>query len=325
VTRPRAVGVRTPYPDIPERVRAWVSAELGSPVVSRSEQVGGFSPGCATRVVGADGTRAFVKAVGTELNPDTPTLFRREIDVLALIGDDPLWAGLRASYDDGHWVALLLEDVDGGHPDLADDAQMGQLLLAADALSDRLSRVVVPPGPHAQEFAHPGLIDVRASFGRWLGAFDHLEEIPAELLVSRVRDDTDRCRALVAGLLEDDERRLTHWDIRNDNLLRRGDGSIVFVDWGAAGVGPSWVDPLLARLERVESPWFDAAVARSPALVAAGDDRVTGWLLGIGVYLAWRSIHPAGASLPTLNEFRRTEARRFLGAAARRLDTDLGG
>ncbi|MFT4081246.1 MAG: hypothetical protein QM638_01545 [Nocardioides sp.] len=42
-------------------------------------QIGGMSPGCAARVRGADGTRAFVKAVGADLNPDTPTLFRREI------------------------------------------------------------------------------------------------------------------------------------------------------------------------------------------------------------------------------------------------------
>ena len=71
VTQPRAVGVRTAYPAIPERVRAWVSESLGSRVESWSEQIGGFSPGCATRLVTADGTRAFVKAVGAELNPDT--------------------------------------------------------------------------------------------------------------------------------------------------------------------------------------------------------------------------------------------------------------
>jgi hypothetical protein len=324
VTQPRAVGIRTPYPAIPERVRAWVAESLGSPVVSWDEQIGGFSPGCATRLVTADGERAFVKAVGAELNADTPTLFRREIEVLGLIGDHPLWAALRASYDDGQWVALLLEDVSGGHPDLSNDAQMDQLLAAADALGDQLARVVVPPGPRAQEFVHPGLIDVRATFTRWLAAFDHLDEIPEDLLPARIRGDAAGPRALVTGLLEGGDYRLTHWDIRNDNLLRRADGSIVFVDWGAAGVGPSWVDPLLVRLERVDSPWFDASLSSSPLLVAAGDEAVTGWLIGLGCYLAWRSTFATDVSLPTLNEFRRTEARRFLGAAVRRLDADLG-
>jgi hypothetical protein len=322
MTAPRAAGIRTAYDAIPARVRAWVDRELSSPVVSWSEQIGGFSPGCATRVVTGDGTRAFVKAVGVELNPDTPTLFRREIDVLGLIGDHPLWADLRASYDDDQWVALLLEDVEGSHPDLADDTHMDELLTATDALGVELGRVVVPPAPLAQEFAHSGLIDVRASFARWLEAFDHLDEIPDDLLPARVRDDTEHCRALVAALPDGGDYRLTHWDIRNDNLLRRPGGGIVFVDWGAAGVGPSWVDPLLARLERVDDPWFDASLSGSPLLAAAGDDRVTGWLLGMGCYLGWRSTHAAHASLPTLSEFRRTESRRFLTAADRRLGVD---
>jgi hypothetical protein len=101
VTAPRAVGVRTPYPAIPERVRAWVSDALGPPVVSWTEQTGGMSPGCATGVVTDDGTRAFVKAVGSDLKPESPVHFRREVEVLGLIGADPLWASLQASYDDG--------------------------------------------------------------------------------------------------------------------------------------------------------------------------------------------------------------------------------
>ena len=123
----------------------------------------------------------------------------------------------------------------------------------------------------------------------------------------------------MAGLLEGGEDGLTHGDIRNDNLLRRSDGSIVFVDWGAAGIVPSWVDPLLARLERVDRTWFDASLRSSPLLAAAGDERITGWLLGLGCYLAWRSTFGTDVGLPTLNEFRRTESRRILTGAERRL------
>jgi hypothetical protein len=243
VTAPRAVGVRATYPDIPERVRAWVSASLGSPVVSWSEQIGGFSPGCTTRVESADGTRAFVKAVGAELNPATPTLFRREIEVLGLIGADPLWAALHASYDDGQWVALLLEDVEGTHPDPSDDRHMAELIAATDALGEALATVGVPPGPLAQEFHDPGLIDVRARFRTWLEAFDHLDAIPHDLLPARVRADADRCRRLVAALPDCGDDRLTHWDIRNDNLLRRPGGGIVFVDWAPPESAPRGSTP----------------------------------------------------------------------------------
>src|SRR5690349_15364649 len=63
MTAPRAVGVRMPYADVPGHVRAWVDEVLGSPVATWADQVGGMSPGCATRVAAADGSRAFVKAV----------------------------------------------------------------------------------------------------------------------------------------------------------------------------------------------------------------------------------------------------------------------
>ena len=82
MTAPRAVGVRLSYAAVPAAVRTWVEAELGSRVVSTAEQVGGMSPGCATRVTCADGTRAFVKAVGAELNPDTPRNLRKVTETI---------------------------------------------------------------------------------------------------------------------------------------------------------------------------------------------------------------------------------------------------
>ena len=320
MTAPRAIGVRLPYADVPARVRGWVDDALGSPVASTEEQVGGMSPGCATRVVAADGTRAFVKAVGTTLNPDSPTLFRREIEVLGLIGEHPLWAALRASYDDGEWVALVLEDVPGGHPDLADDADMDALLKATDSLVARLAGVPVPAESSATDIGEPGLIDARARLRMWQEAVAHLDEVPEDLMPTALRDRSALLGDLVAPLAEGGADQLLHWDIRIDNLLRPRPGRIVFVDWGAAAVGPAWIDPLLARMERVDQPWFDESVQHSPSLRAVGDDMVTGWLVAFGTYLAWRSTQgSADIGLPTLNEFRRTQARRFLAAAARRL------
>ncbi len=320
MTAPRAVGVRLPYPEIPQRVRDWVTGSLGSPVVSWAEQTGGMSPGCATRVVTADGTRAFVKAVGAELNPDSPGLFRREIGALGLIGADALWAGLVASYDDGCWVALVLEDVAGRHVDLRDDREMETLLAATDRLGARLA-AVSPPTRLTDTFAGPGLIDVSAVLARWVGAVDLLPDLPADLVPPALRRRAEECRDLSRVLLDPWPGQVVHWDIRNDNLLVRPDGSVVFVDWGACGVGPGWVDPLLARLERVDSAWFDDSLTTSTALVAAGDDAVTAWLLGFGCHLAWRSTTAVDVGLPTLNDFRRTESRRVLAGAARRLES----
>ena len=85
----RAVGVRTPYADIPAQVRHRVESRLGSPVVASITQPGGMSPGCAARLRLANGGRAFVKAVGASLNPQSPDLFRAEIAVLSGSGRCP--------------------------------------------------------------------------------------------------------------------------------------------------------------------------------------------------------------------------------------------
>jgi hypothetical protein len=294
-----------------------VETTLGAPVETAIEQSGGMSPGCATRLACADGTRAFVKAVGVELNPLTPNLFRREILALGLLGSHPLWPSLLATYDDGDWVALLLEDVVGVHPDLGDDAVMARLLDSTDQLGTVLQqRVPVPPEPDP---AHGGLTDTRLAYRAWLDALDHVGDVPRDLSPPWVVHRAPEFQERLVRLSQEPMSQLVHWDIRDDNLLQRPDGRLVFLDWGSAGVGPDWLDPLLARLERVEQPWFDVSVATAPALERAGDATVTTWLVGIGAFLAWRAHTAVDVNLPTLNEFRRRESARFLAGAARRL------
>lgn len=324
VTAPRAVGVRAAYPAVPAHVREWVEATLGSPVVETHEQVGGMSPGCATRLVCADGTRAFVKAVGTTLNPHTPVLFRREVLALELLGRHSLWAGLVASYDDGDWVALILDDVEGAHPDLSLDEEMDRLVRQTDELSAVMnSRVESLPAPASdsdgQALYRPGPTDFATVVRVWLEAFEHAHEVPPDLLAPWVLPRIDRLREGVARLADEAMDTVVHVDIRNDNLVQRPTGDLVFVDWGAFGRGPAWLDPLVARLERVDRPWFDESLGSSAALRDAGDEPVTSWLVGMGVHLAWRAHTSVDVNLPTLAAFRRTESRRFLSAARRRI------
>lgn len=311
MTAPRAVGVRLPYAAVPAAVRAWVEQELGSPVVGTVEQVGGMSPGCATRLTCADGTRAFVKAVGAELNPDTPGLFRREAAVLAHLGEHALWARMLASYDDGDWVALLIEDVEGRHPDFTDAAELEAVLDGVDRLSEVLQDRDVP--------SSVDLVDVAHRFRVWAESLATLAEAPeATPVPAWLRADPEGW----AGVLREQAAlpmpHVVHWDIRVDNLLRRPSGEVVFVDWGTAARGPAWADPLLARLERVDEPWFDASTASSPALTEAGDEVVTAFLAGFGAHLAVRSVVAVDVNLPTLNDFRIRESRRMLEAVARR-------
>lgn len=70
----------------------------------------------AARVVTAAGVRAFVKAVSTAQNPQSPDVMRREIAVLESMPRGAGVPALLAAYDDGDWVGLLIEDVEGRHP-----------------------------------------------------------------------------------------------------------------------------------------------------------------------------------------------------------------
>lgn len=311
MTAPRAVGVRLTYDAVPATVRAWVDAQLGSPVVATDEQVGGMSPGCATRLTCADGTRAFVKAVGAELNPDTPGLFRREIGVLRHLGEHELWARLLASYDDGAWVALLIEDVEGRHPDFSDPAELESVLTGVERLAEVLQLRDVP--------ASVDLVDVAHVFDKWADSLAALANAPAATPVPDwLRADPEGWADVLRHHAALPMPHVAHWDIRVDNLLRRPTGEVVFIDWGTAARGPAWADPLLARLERVDEPWFDSSAASSPALAEAGEEAVTAFLAGFGAHLAVRSLVAVDVNLPTLNDFRIRESRRMLEAVARR-------
>ncbi|HMC71500.1 MAG TPA: hypothetical protein VKJ07_20250, partial [Mycobacteriales bacterium] len=129
MTGPAAAGVRVAYDALPPTVRGWVDDALGSPVTQARTQHGGFSPGVAARLECVDGTRAFVKAVSADTNPHSPTLHRREIEVLQLLPAHLPVPRLLAAYDEPPWVALLIEDVDGQQPRLPwDDSELDRVL-----------------------------------------------------------------------------------------------------------------------------------------------------------------------------------------------------
>jgi hypothetical protein len=102
---------------IPARVRAGIEAIIGGgAVVTAVSQSGGFSPGTADRVVTAEGRRAFVKAVSTIQNEQSPSLHRAEANVVGQLPPNSYVPALLGVYDDGIWVALVFEDLDGHTP-----------------------------------------------------------------------------------------------------------------------------------------------------------------------------------------------------------------
>ena len=311
---PRAVGERLELDRLPARVRSWLEWELGGRVVSATTQVGGMSPGPAARIVLDTGERYFVKAVGTELNRHTPRLFRHELAVLRALPRADYRASLVASYDDGDWVAMVLDDVDGRHPDLADP---GALAAARDAVRAQ-SRELTPDPVRVEGETLAG------SVRRWHARIAATGTDERTLLPSWWQEHEPELLARIATLPD----RLPpeswcHFDVRDDNLLQRPDGSVVVVDWGMSRSGPPWADEVFLDLHDVALPVFDARVAALPRYGVASDDgresAVTDLLLALGTTLALSAHGPSPAGLPRLMSFRRAESGRMLAGAARRL------
>jgi hypothetical protein len=142
----KALG-RPGYEQAPRQLREWVERELGSRVASAASQPGGFSPGVAARLVTADGARAFVKAIATSRHAATAALHRYESRAMLAIPSGPALPRLYATYDDGDWVGLLLEDIEGRHPvpwTLADAHRV------TTAINQRVSAFTPSPWPEAQ-------------------------------------------------------------------------------------------------------------------------------------------------------------------------------
>lgn len=310
----RAVGTaRLPYADLPPDIRAWVEDSLRSSVLSAATQIGGMSPGCAVRLRTATGQRAFLKAVRSTTNEGTVALFRHEIDVLTVLPPADYRAPLLASYDDGEWVALLLADVDGRFPDLGDPVDAAAVWEAVTAQSLELTP---PPA------SLPDVGSVAATAERHLATWRvEIEPDPERYLpawaVRRVPSLSAAVEDLPARLPSES---LCHWDVREDNLLVRPDGSVVIVDWGQARLGPAWSDRFVLAVSWASSSRFDEVLI---GWAGAPDPQlVTDLLVLVGGRLSWLAAQPAPAGLPTFPALTATVADALLSAARRRLAAD---
>jgi Phosphotransferase enzyme family len=309
-----AGGVRIGWADVPASAREGIEAALGSRVVQAVSQPGGFSPGCAVRVVLANGRRAFVKAVGTPINPDSPGVHRSEIRALQALPEGLPVPRLLASYDDGDWVALALEDVDGRHPQ--EPWQPDELTAVLDLL-EALAASLTP--------APSGFRSLWDEVGEMFTAWSRLRVSPPDDLDPWALEQLDELAAWeprMPDLLHGDT--LLHLDVRADNLLLTGEGAdvgVVLFDWPWAAVGPPWVD-LAAFLVNVAllGGADPEEVIRARRLTAEADpDAITALLVGVSGFFIEGARQPEPPGLPTVREFQRVQGEVTLAWLARRL------
>ena len=107
---------RTRWHEIPSPVRAAVEKAVNGRVVHAENCDGGFSPGLASRLQLADGRGVFAKAADGGTWPWEAETHRTEARVNAVLPAGLAAPRLLHVLDDGEWVVLLFEEIDGGPP-----------------------------------------------------------------------------------------------------------------------------------------------------------------------------------------------------------------
>ncbi|MFE9817457.1 phosphotransferase family protein [Streptomyces sp. NPDC005773] len=316
VTAPPATGVRHHWADLPDTVRNAVQDILGAPVVEARSQSGGFSPGVAARVRLADGSRAFVKAVSAEVNPDSPDHHRAEARNTAALPPHAPVPKLLGLYDDGTCVALVLEDIDGRQPRVPwDPAELERVLVAVGDLS----RTLAP----AQVDAPPAAAGKTALFTGWrtlhaVGDTTRLDPWAARRLGALAELESGWEEPATGDSL-------AHGDLRADNILLTED-RVVFVDWPHAMRAAPWFD-LLTMLPCVAAqggPDPEAVFTAHPLGRDADPAGVTAVLAALAGYFVAHSLRPDLPGLPTLRAFQAAQGAAALDWLRRRPDHRLG-
>ncbi|MEU4163920.1 phosphotransferase [Actinoplanes sp. NPDC026670] len=287
-----ASGVRIGWVDLPAPVRHEIELIVGGPVVAAESQTGGFSPGTADRVRTATGRRAFVKAVTPALNTDSAVMARDELRISAALPAGAPVPRVLGGFDDGEWVVLVLEDIEGTHP--RTPWIEGEIRGAAAALRDLAAALTPSPVPGLPQAADR----LAPAFGGWPAI---AADPPTDLDPWAARRLDALCAAAgrgAAAIATGDT--LVHTDLRADNILIRPDGRFVFIDWPWGCSGPPWLDAVLLAINVVvhggdPGPLLSGVEARTAVDVIAG---ATGYFLN-------SARRPAPPGLPTIREFQR--------------------
>ncbi|MBA2281087.1 MAG: aminoglycoside phosphotransferase family protein [Acidimicrobiia bacterium] len=296
---------------VPAPVRLAIEEGLGAPIVEWANRPAGYGPSLAAGCTLGDGRRAFVKAVSTAQNPDSPDMLRRELVVGRALRAEIAAPPLLFGHDDGEWVAGGWELIDGHQP--------GAPWTAADlrALFDALATLAAQLDPNPV----PGL-------PRWAdhcprGWAELAADPPATGLDGWTRRHLARLAAVEAGWAEavaGDA--LLHNDVRSDNVVIDRAGAVWFTDWANAQQGAAWLDvvSMFPAVALEGGPEPEDALALAGRLHGDPDpEAVTTYLVALAGYFTHCSLLPSPPGLPTVRAFQAAQgevARRWVAARA---------
>lgn len=239
---------RLDWEHLPPVVRREVERQLGAAVVAAESQRSGFTPGMASVLTCADGSRHFVKAASSKAQRIFATAYREEARKLRLLAGWIPAPRLRWSQECYDWVVLGYEYVEARAPHRPwTDPDLDAV---ADLLVETATALTPAPGSGWASFA-----DDQADFPAY---WEHLDHLP----------HAAEAAALAAGFAEHTAGdTLVHLDIRDDNVLIRPDGSVLVCDWNWPVAGAPWLDSLILLIgPRGDGLDVDARLASHPLL-----------------------------------------------------------
>jgi hypothetical protein len=278
---------RLEWTHLPPQTRAAIEERCGSPVVDAASQGGGFTPGFASVLTCADGSRHFVKAASTAAQRMFAASYREEARKLEALPEGIPAPRLLWTLD-GDWMVLGLEYVEARAPRRPWRAdELDRCLDALEEVADRLTPV--PEGlaldPMAEEF------------GEWPAFWDELQHLP----------HADEAAALAASFAEVvGGETLVHTDVRDDNVLLTPDGRALFCDWNWPGRGASWLDSLFLLIgPRGDGLDVETVIAQRRLLRDVPPDHVDRVLALVAGYFLKSAADPVPPTSPYLRDVQR--------------------
>jgi aminoglycoside phosphotransferase len=271
--------------------------------------MGGFSPGVAARVNLANGGRFFIKVAGPQPNPDTPNIHRAEGRIAASLPPRAPVPRFVGTYDDGAWVGLVFEYIDGRPPTIPwTRKELDRVLAGLEHLSRSLTPSPVEAAPIQMKHVPylqgwRRLLRQRFRVGIGNPKLDEWVESNLPRLAALEEGWPDAARGNT----------LLHADIRADNIILTP-AKVYFVDWPWACVGAPWID-LMAMLPSVHlqgGPPPAELFDKHPLARKAPPNQVTTYLAALTGFYVSSSLQPSPPGLPTLREFQRAQGERAL-------------
>lgn len=287
---------RLEWPHLPAHVRSLVEDRCGSPVVEAISQGAGFTPGFASVLVCADGSRHFVKAASTRAQRMFAQAYLEEARKLAVLPDDAPAPRLLWQHDADDWVVLGIEHVESQQPSRPWRPADLEVCLAMTA---QLAHALTP-APEDLEVA-----DFGTEFADWPAHWDHLRSTPPD--VPGFAEHADEAAALAARYAEVTAgETLVHTDIRDDNLLLTHDGRALLCDWNWPVVGAAWLDTLFLLIgPRGDGLDTEASLAAHPLTRDVPAESVDVVLALVTGYFLRSAAQPVPSTSPHIRDAQR--------------------